>query len=290
MFSSNLVIARYGVESVAPWTLAFLRWSLAALVLTAIAWPELVRHRAALLAQARPIAALAVFGMVVCGGGVYVALTQTTAVNATLVYSSAPALIVALEFLFRGHRASLRQGVGIALAFLGVATVALEGDPTRILELRFNPGDLGIALAALSWAIYTVVLRRPGLTALPGRPLFAAIALAGAAMLLPFAAMEAALGGPLPAGADWLTILALVLIPSLGAYSAYQYSVKALGPTNAGLALYLAPISGVLMAVVGLGEAFRAFHVAGLLLVVSGIGLATAPRHLLRRLLSRPSL
>jgi drug/metabolite transporter (DMT)-like permease len=278
MLSSNLVIGRFALETVAPWTLAFLRWSIAAAVLVLLAGGEMRRLAAELFAQRGQIVLLAVLGMVICGGGVYVALRHTTATNGTLIYAASPVLIVLMEFIFRGKRATLRQLAGIAIAILGIAIVVFRGDPGRILEVTFNVGDLGIAAAALSWAVYSVVLRRPGLQELPTLPLFAAIAVAAAFLLLPAALLEAALGGMLPTTrSDWTAILALALIPSVAAYSAYQYSVRHLGPTVTGIAMYLMPVSGVALAVLTLGEAFRGYHAAGLVTILAGVALATAP-------------
>jgi drug/metabolite transporter (DMT)-like permease len=285
MLSSNLVIGRYALDGVGPWTLALLRWAIAAAILWLLAWPRVKAHAAEIRAQATPIVALGFLGMVVCGGGVYAALAHTTATNGTLIYATSPVLIIVLELLFRGRSPTLRQATGVALAFGGVAVIAFSGDPSRVTELRLNPGDLGIAFGALSWAGYTVILRQPGIQSLPGLPLFAAIAAAGALMLLPFSLVEAALGGTLPSRlSDWLAVLTLAIVPSVAAFSAYQYATKKLGPTVAGLSIYLMPVFGVALAALVLGEAFHRFHAAGLLFVVAGLLLGTAPIHLLRRM------
>jgi drug/metabolite transporter (DMT)-like permease len=139
------------------------------------------------------IGLLSFLGMWICGGGVYVALHHTTATNAILIYTSSPVLILVLEMAFRGQRSSLRQLAGIGLAFIGVATILLQGDPTRLLVLEFNSGDIGMAIAALSWAIYSVVLKRAEMRGFPTIVLFAATALAGSWLLLPMVAWEMAL-------------------------------------------------------------------------------------------------
>lgn len=275
----NVVLGRYAVASMDPWTLAFGRWALAAIILLPFAGRGLAAAWPALRRQARPILVLGFLGMIVCGGGVYVSLLDTTATNATLIYTSSPVLILLLEYLFRGETIRLGQTIGIVVAILGVVAIVTAGMPARLLELDFNRGDIGIAAAALSWAAYSVILRRPGLAAIPTLALFNAIALVGAAMLAPFMLMELSAGGRPPVGAgDWLIIAVLALVPSVGAFTAYQYSVKTVGTTLTGIFMYLTIPVGVLLSVFALGEEFRAFHAAGMALVLSGVVLATAPR------------
>ena len=67
-FSTNVVIGRAVTAEVAPWTLAFLRWSGALLILLPFAVPALRENRDALVAQGGLIATLAFLGMWICGG------------------------------------------------------------------------------------------------------------------------------------------------------------------------------------------------------------------------------
>ncbi|HEX9906661.1 MAG TPA: EamA family transporter, partial [Propylenella sp.] len=230
-FATNVVIGRSVADEVGPWTLAFLRWSLALLIVLPFAAGSLRGSLPALRAQGRVIAALAFLGMFVCGGVVYVALHHTTATNATLIYASANVMILVLEWLFRGRPSGLRELAGTVLAFSGVAIVALRGE--RLADFTFNPGDLLIAVAALAWAIYAVVLKRPGLTAIPGLAQFAATMAIGALLLLPMTAWEIATGPALPKSAHgWLAVAGVALIPSVGAFFGYQYGVRRFGPAT----------------------------------------------------------
>ena len=276
-FSTNVVIGRAVVTEVGPWTLAFLRWSGAFLILLPLGYESLRASRAALLAEARTIGVLGFLGMWVCGGLVYVALGHTTAMNATLIYAAANVLILLLEWTFRGRAIRPRELLGTLLALAGVAAVALGG--TGLGGLSFNPGDLLIALAALSWAVYSVVLKRPGLTAIPGLALFAAIMLAGAAMLAPMMAWEVWAGEALPQTARaWLAVAGVALVPSVGAFFGYQYGVRRFGPATMAMTSYLWTPFGVVLAVVFLGESLGAHHLLGLALIVPGVVLATARR------------
>lgn len=287
-FSSNLVIGRAAVAEVEPWTLAFLRWSLALAILVPLAGGGLAAQRRKLLRQWPRIALLGFLGMWICGGLVYIGLRTTTATNATLIYTSSTVMILILERLFRGRRIGFRQGLGVVLALLGVAVIVFGGDPRRLLAFGFNSGDLLIALAAFSWAVYSVVLKQKGLAYLPTLPLFAAIVAAGVASLLPFMLWETLATGRFPETASaWISIAAIAVVSSVLALSSYQYSVKRFGPARTSLLLYLMPAYGVLLSLFFLGERLQPFHAVGLGLVLPGVVLATASPELARLLLRR---
>jgi drug/metabolite transporter (DMT)-like permease len=282
LFSSNLVIARAMGDAVPPFTLALLRWGVAALVLLPFTWTSLVAERARLAGSWRRILILGFLGMWICGAGVYWALGLTTATNGTLIYTTSPVLVLVIEAIVWRKPLSLARLAGIVLAMVGVAVIVLKGELGALARLDLNVGDLGMAAAALAWAIYSLVLKNDRLAGIPTLTLFAAIAIAGTATLVPFAAVELALQGGWPrSGQTWLGVLALALFSAVGAFSLYQYGVKVVGPAVTSCFLYLLPVYGVGMAVAFLGEQFRSFHLAGMVLVLIGLIAATAPPDIL---------
>jgi drug/metabolite transporter (DMT)-like permease len=277
-FASNLVIGRASTGLVEPWTLAFWRWTLAALILLPFAWSGIVENRARFRAVARELFILGLLGMLVCGGLVYVSLHATTATNATLLYTASTLFIVLLDAIYFRNPLTPVRIAGLFIGFLGVATIVLQGEFERLLTLDLNWGDLGIALCALSWAIYSVMLKGDALRRLPTLPLFAVIAVVGALTLLPPMLYEAVVLGAIPTESRaWASILALAIVPSVLAYGIYQVGIKEVGPSVTGVFLYLIPVYGVVLAALTLGESFHTYHAIGLVLVVAGVVLATDP-------------
>lgn len=285
-FSTNIVFGRFVAGETAPFVLAFLRWAAVAAILMPFA---LARARGPIVSVLRDhwrlLIVLGVLGMGVCGGGVYWGLEMTTATNGTLIYSVAPVLIILLERAFRGRPVKPREAVGTVLAFAGVAWIVLGGDLSALATLTFNPGDLLIALAALSWAGYSILYRTEGLARLDNASLFALVACFGALANLPLAALDLARSEGLPATPEaWWATAGIVVISSLLAFSGFQYGVRALGASIAGLFMYLMTPFGVLLAVVFLGERLAGFHAIGIVLVLTGIAAATFPAALTGRL------
>lgn len=278
-YSSNLVIGRAAVAETGPWTLAFFRWAVAFAILAAFAWRDLVRARARILDHWPLFAVLGLFGQVLCGGLVYWGLDHTTATNTTLIYTTSPVTIVLLERIFGDERLSLRRGIGIGVAFLGVVIIVLQADFARLLAFQLNPGDAAVLVSATAWAAYSVLLKRPVFHELPGSVTFAAISGAGTALLLPCMLAEIwTTGSGLPETASaWTSIVALAIVPSILAFGAYQYGVERVGATRTGVFLYLLPVYGVMLAVIFLGERFEAYHALGFVCIMAGVAMVTSP-------------
>ena len=98
------------------------------------------------------------------GGSLYFisensALEITMASNVSLIVCTTPVLTVLLSSLF--FREKLRKGfvIGSLVALSGVALVVFNGS----VLLKLNPlGDCLTLVAALSWAFYSLILRRMG--------------------------------------------------------------------------------------------------------------------------------
>ena len=97
------------------------------------------------------------------GGSIYfisenVALEYTLVSNVSLITSLSPLLTVLLiGFVYRSDRPGKETILGSIIAFLGVGLVIFNSS----FSLSINPlGDLLSLLAAMSWAIYSIVIKK----------------------------------------------------------------------------------------------------------------------------------
>jgi drug/metabolite transporter (DMT)-like permease len=275
-FATNLIVGRAVVGTVAPWSLAFWRWFFAAAMLLPFAIPALIGHRYLLAAQWKRILLLGLLGMVLCGGNVYAALETTTATNATLIYTTSTIMIVVMDAVLARRRLPLVQFIGTLAGFAGIALITVHGEPLRLMELEFNDGDLGILVAAVAWAAYSLMMRDGPLVRMGSVAIFATVAVAGTALLAPLALWEAANGGVQPHGLEaWSAIIFLAIFPSVLAFILFLYCVKVAGAPVTANFLYTLPVYGVLLAVLLLGEELHLYHAVGFVLVLGGVVLAT---------------
>lgn len=278
-FSSNLIFGRLAIPEVAPFTLAFLRWTGAAILLSPWVIREIGPARAFVTGHPRHWLLLGFLGMWICGGIVYLGLEYTTATNGTLIYTTSPLIILIIERLFYGRPITAREALGIVIGFLGVAVIVLRGDPAALVTLRFNAGDLLFVAAAISWAAYSVLLRKNRPEGLNTLSQFGVIAAAGALLLAPVALGEFLTGARMPVtGTAWGGIAGIIFFASLLAFSGFQYGIAKLGAATAGIFMYLLPPYGVGLAVLVLGEPFHPYHLVGIATVLTGLVMATAKR------------
>ena len=283
-FSTNIIFGRAAVTEVGPYTLATLRWGFAALILLPFVWATFRLNWSKIISLLPRLIILGLLGMWICGAIVYVALTSTTATNGTLIYTASPVLVILFERLFRGRKTGFREVLGIAIACLGIGIIVFKASLSNVAALEFNVGDLLFVGTALSWAIYSVLLKSDEVSELQTFPLFCLVAGTGAILLLPFSFYEIATSNALPSSLyAWSLVAGIVVFSSLIAFSSFQIGVRIVGASTTSIFLYLLPVYGVALAVLFLGETFHFYHLAGIAAVLGGVILATFPKDALRR-------
>ncbi|MBW6419837.1 DMT family transporter [Rhizobium sp. XQZ8] len=282
-FSSNLIFGRGVIGEVGPFITAFIRWAGSTLIMVPVLYRDWPAAWAFVRTQTWLWLWLGFLSIGICGGFVYWALTLTTASNATLIYTTSSLFIILLEWWFAGRRVGGRELLGMVVAFAGVAAIVLRGDFSALTHMSFNLGDLGMLVAAIAFAVYSILLRRPASQAIRPMSLFGLIAFSGSLLLLPPAAWELFHGGLLPKTLSaWSKISGIILFASLAAFFCFQHTVRIFGPATAGVTLYMMPPVSIVMAVVFLGETFEYYHALGIVLVLGGVILATMKKRAVR--------
>jgi len=102
------------------------------------------------------------------------------------------------------------------------------------------------------------------------------ITILGTLGLLPFAALDGDIRhiGRLSPQA-WLAIAYLVVMCTLAAYLAYNYALRVVPASQAGVFLYLNPVAAAALAWPILGEALTPAIVGGGIMVIAGVYLST---------------
>ena len=149
-WASNAIVGRAVAGAVPPVGLAFWRWTLGALLILPFAWRHLRADADVLKRHRAVIALLALLGIAVFNTLVYLGLNTTSVLNAVMMQTGIPPLIVLMSFLMFRDRVSAVQGAGIALSLAGALTLISKGDLGALVRLDLNPGDLWIFVAVIS--------------------------------------------------------------------------------------------------------------------------------------------
>jgi len=278
MWSGNWIAGRALRGALDPLTLNFLRWLVALVILAPFALPSLRGQGTLLRRHAGILLLLAFTGVAAFHCLVYLGLRTTTAINAVLLNSSMPLVMLACSWLIERDRASARQIVGMLVSLGGILVIIARGEPQALRDLELHAGDAWILLAMPVWGVYSVMLkRRPaGLGALP---FLFTISAAGTIMLAPFALLQAWQAPPrLPSAPEALAILYMGVAASVLAYVCWNRGVASIGANAAGFTVHLLPVFGTILAITLLGERFQVFHAAGIATILAGVLLATFAR------------
>jgi drug/metabolite transporter (DMT)-like permease len=277
-WAGNWVLGRALRAAFEPFTLNFLRWALATLILAPFALPALRAQAGVVRRHAGILVLLALAGVSLFHAMVYLGLRTTTTVNAILLNSSLPLFILACSWVLERERSTLPQVGGMLLSFTGILVILSRGDPASLLQLDVRAGDAWILLAMPVWGVYSVLLkRRP--PEIGGVGFLFVISLAGTLLLVPAAAVEAALAPPRwPAPGELLGVLYIAVFASVLAFICWNRGVAIVGANAAGFTLHLLPLFGTALAIVFLGETFQAFHALGFATILAGVVVATRAR------------
>jgi drug/metabolite transporter (DMT)-like permease len=277
-WAGNSVVARGAHELVPPLTLAWMRWTFAALIIAPFAWPYIRRDFSAIRAHWPILFLLGALGAGTFVSLYYIGLSKTTAINGLIINSAVPILIpIAVFGIFR-ETISRMQALGIVLSFLGVLLVLTKGDPALLATLELNEGDLWVLSAMIVWAVYTALLRKqPGIHWLS----FAALSFAVASAInFPFFIGEMLAGKHIEPTLHAVMAIAYVsTFPSVVAQIFYIRGVELIGGSRAGVFMHLIPFFGAILAIIFLGETLRFYHLAAFGLILTGVAIASrAPR------------
>ncbi len=242
------------VLHVSPEVGAVLRFGLGALLMAAILFRR----------SARPVPPRAAWGGVAAVGLVGVAIFNTAFFRglslapasdaAVVIPTLSPVLTAAAGILLLGEKATARRlsGLGFSLAgsvlFFWAVVAHTQGQGTRIL------GDLFLLGAAVSWAAYSII-SRPVVMKIGALPATAwSMLLGSAGLLLVSAPRLAAVPWTALPPKFWLVLAYLAVFPTVIAYLLWMEGIRVIGSGPATSFMFLAPVSGLLLSALLLGD------------------------------------
>ena len=213
------------------------------------------------------------------GGSLYfftenTALGITQASNVSFIICTAPLLTTILSLLFYNKSEKATKGLvgGSLLALVGVGLVVFNGS----VVLKLSPvGDLLTLLAALSWAFYSLVIKRmtghyP--TVFITRKIFfyGVLTILPAFLLQPLQPNFSMLLQPVVLS----NLLFLAVLASLVCYVLWNVVLKQLGTVKASNYIYLNPLVTMVASVIILHEQITWITLMGAACIILGVYLA----------------
>jgi len=276
LWGGNFVIGRAVATEISPFTLAFLRWSVALLFFYPFIHKTLARDLP-LIRKSWPIViAMSLTGVAAFNTLVYVGLHYTTAINASLMNATTPILIFILSFLFLKIRLTKIQVIGALISLLGVLSIISNGSIKTLLQLSFNKGDLIVFVAIICWSVYSLLVKQYA-QSLPGNTTFFITIVIGTIMLLPFFMYDIT-SATSTVHWSFQTVGAIFytgIFASIVAFLFWNTGVVRIGPNSAGIFLNFIPVFATVFAVLFIGETLHISQAIGGALAIFGVFLST---------------
>jgi drug/metabolite transporter (DMT)-like permease len=199
----------------------------------------------------------------------FVALDLTTVTRVSVIFYSMPVwMAVAAHVLLPGERLTPLRGLGLALAFAGVAWAIV--DRSGLGGEASLAGDLAALVAALGWMGVSLMPRLTPLGRLtPEMQMFWQVTVSAPVLIAASLAFGPWLRDFQPVTA-WMMLFQVVVVAS-GVFLAWFWLLSHFKASQIAAFAFLSPVFGVAMGWLWLGETVSAALIAKLVLVAVGI-------------------
>jgi drug/metabolite transporter (DMT)-like permease len=196
------------------------------------------------------------------------ALRHMTASSLGVTTYLVPPITIVMAWLFLGERFTLWLGIGLALAFAGVALISLA-QPNGQNEL------VGVLLCLLAALVYSIslVVQKPLVSRLSALHVTWIACTIGAVVCLPFA-RRLVDDTQHASASDIGWVVYLGLFPTAIAFTTYAYALRHMTASSLGVTTYLVPPITIVMAWLFLGEVPPAMAFVGGALALVGVAVA----------------
>ncbi len=289
LIGSMFVVSKVIVAYMPVMTASFFRQFLAVLVLGGLLlWrnahgnrvscpPISVRDRWILLVQI--FCGIFLFSLLILWG-----VQRTNAIDASIITSATPLSMMLFGVLFLGERMTWLRGVALACALAGALVMNVFG-ASGVSSATNNASNvwLGNLLIAGAVMFEGVFFGAQKLLSRPLPSIWLMVILTGGASVLfaPFALYDALTYdcGQVPLYVWGLVLYTGVGVTALGVLLMHA-GIKQVPNTSASVFTALMPVSGVVLSVLLLNEAFRWYHLLGMVLVMVGMGLIVGEKEI----------
>lgn len=274
-WAGNFIVGKYAfLTDIPPLSLVFYRWTLVWFILLPFTYKEIFKYKDIILKNLPLLFLLGFTSVGLFNSFTYLALIHTQVINASLFNAAIPAIIILLCFLFKVEKTNKFQILGLIISVLGIIAIITKLNLDILLSLNFNKGDLIMVGGALTWGIYSTLLKRKKFT-LPLLTLVHVICTLGLISVLPQFLYEFTNGQVIKFDINLVyTLIFLALFPSIGSYYCWAGAVSIVGANRAGISLSLIPLFSTIFAIGIYDEKFQFFHLIGAILIILGLFLS----------------
>jgi drug/metabolite transporter (DMT)-like permease len=275
-YGANYSIAKISLPAyIQPAGFILLRIAASAL-LYAIAWYLVFRKEKNQIERGDwlPLAWCAFTGVAVNQLLFFKGLAITSPINASLIITSNPVMVIAVAYFVLREKITLRKTLGIMAGIAG-AVVLILADSKKVTGQSSMLGDSFILINSFCYAIYLVKVK-PLMKKYNPLQIIMVLFTMGAVMMIPFGTLELAevQWHTFPAKV-WFSVFYVIIAATFLAYLLNIYALKHVSPAVVAYYIYLQPVVAVIIAFLYFGQALHFMDMVCALLIFSGVYLVS---------------
>ena len=270
-WAGAFVAGKLSSPFITPFTLTFLRFSIATVVLYII-----IKYKKQEIYKLKkrdfPVflftGLIGMFGYHVL---FFIALKHTTAINASIIGASNPIITAILSIFFLKDTVTYKRVLGIILSFTGVFLTLTNANLAIMKSFSFNYGDVLMLLAVVLWASYAVFSKWVMPRYSPMILTFYSF-LFCTVLIIPFVIYEMPwkLINTIPYY-SYIAVVYMSIFPSVIGYLVQQMSIKQIGPSKTSIFINLVPIFSIILSVLILKEDLNPIKLLTAALIIIGV-------------------
>ena len=277
LWGGNIIAAKIAhTVMLEPIKLSFYRNIITILILFPFAIKKLIINNKLYRSYFYIIILLSILSVSIFNTFLNIALTTSSVISSSMMPAFAPSLIIIISFIIYNIRINFFQLIGVIVSFIGFIEIVSRGDFYNLGKLNFVTGDLWMSSAVISWALYSVLLKKIPKDFDSIVFLFL-IFFIGNLFVLPFYIMESNYYNLFTINEKnaWFIIFYVGIGPALISYLLWIKSVNIIGANRSSLFLNLIPIFSVIFSIMFFNEILEFFHIIGAILIFIGIYIVT---------------
>lgn len=285
VWAGSFSVTKAGIYHISPVFFAFLRFSLASVILLIILFVK-ERNKLNYISWSRSVW-YKVIGMSITGVTLYytffnLALQYTSAAMGSLIQGFIPVGVVVLAALYLKERLQSVQLVGVMISIMGVICIGFVSNPETGDFVQASVwgmpsvivGNILVILSALCWVIYTIISKK--IAHLDSTHLTTWSTVIGTICFIPLVGVELYYEQlPVISWQGWLEVLYLGVLASALSYFWYNDAMKHLNAVEVGIFNNLDPVMGAVIAVIFLHEPISLWQIIGTVCVLAGVWIST---------------
>ncbi|MBD2325255.1 DMT family transporter [Alkalinema sp. FACHB-956] len=279
IWGGTFIAGRIAVQSVGVFSVAFLRFAIAAILLLLLCWLQLGNLPRLNRSQWVGVTLMGLAGIFAYNAFFLGGLKLLPASRASLIVAFNPIAVSLGSAVFYREPLSKSKILGTLISLLGVAIVIAQGNPLNLLHTGIGLGDWLLLGCVTSWVTYTLLGKQVLRTTSP-LVVTTYSCVIGALSLFPIALTEN-LFSTLPriTSIAALSITYMGILGTVIAFIWYSRGIQTIGASRTAIFTNLVPVSAVMMGIVFLRESLQPSLVIGGCLVIAGVILTNqAPR------------